>query len=148
MKDHSDEIIAVVFSPDCKLVVASAKKRNTRLWNVQIGSHRFKIEHTSHTKFSAREVAFSPDSRLLASGSENNVVRLWDTVTGQCQLNLEGHSRGLHIVRFSPNSELLASGSYDIMMVQYGSGMYKRAGVVLCLQDTPWPFRQMASCWR
>src|SRR5262245_33131947 len=72
---HSDEVRAVSFSPDGKLLASGSHDRTVRLWDTQTGA--LKRALSGHA-LAVTSLAFSPDGKLLASGSADKSVRLWD----------------------------------------------------------------------
>ena len=114
-------ILAVVFSPDGKLLATSDADGEIRLWRVADGQLLFTCREHQHWVWS---IAFSPDGQTLISGSEDQTIKLWDVNTGHCFQEFQGHSHWVWSVAASPKLQdaiaqhvsseyLIASGSED-----------------------------------
>ncbi len=82
MLDTGDEVKALAFSPDGKILATAGGHANSstlKLWDVETGMEKFALEGHAHQ---AESVAFSPDGKLLASSSGDS-LRLWDVETGR-----------------------------------------------------------------
>ncbi len=106
---HHDDINAVVFSPDGRLLASAGDDRLIRIWRPDVqqlerilGGHLNGVE----------ALAFSPDGKLLASGSYDCTVRLWDLGSGLTRAILKEKS-SVRAVAISPDGQLLASGGAD-----------------------------------
>ncbi|KAI9778094.1 MAG: hypothetical protein M1839_008398 [Geoglossum umbratile] len=110
LKDHSDPVRAVTFSPNGQLIASVSSDKTVRLWETSTGSCRSTLE--GHSGW-VSAVAFSPDGQLVASASNDKTVRLWETAMGSCRSPLEGHSETVSAVAFSPDGQLVASASAD-----------------------------------
>ncbi|KAK6527333.1 hypothetical protein TWF281_010518 [Arthrobotrys megalospora] len=108
LKGHDDDVSAIAFSSDGKLLASASCDGTIRLWDAA-GSPLQTLEAHEH---GVAALAFSPDSKSLASGSHDATVRLWE-VTGAPLQVLEGHTGCVTAITFSSNGEFLVSASHD-----------------------------------
>ncbi|MFN9372893.1 MAG: toll/interleukin-1 receptor domain-containing protein [Planctomycetaceae bacterium] len=75
-----NEVFAVAFSPDSKIVLTGGADNKVRMWETTTGTDSGKtIEHGATVTF----ITFSPDGHMLCtvSGIEKSELRLWDWPT-------------------------------------------------------------------
>jgi WD40 repeat protein len=108
------------FSPDGRLLAASARNHVINIWDVSTGELATPplIGHSADVG----PVTFNPNSTILASGGGqghlDSSVRLWDVSTGlPFGPPLTAHTSAVTSLEFSHDGSLLASGDYDGTMV-------------------------------
>ena len=109
-RGHSNDVHAVVMSPDGQHIVSAGDDRRIIVWNVSAALPE--REWIAHEK-QIPTLAVGPDGHMLASGSRDDSIRLWDLRAGELRETLIGHSDDVLSVRFSRDGKLLASASYD-----------------------------------
>ena len=127
LRDHSDEVRSVAFSPDGKVLASAGKDTTIILWDVStalntgVATRRPMGQPLKGHTLDVNSVAFSPDGKMFASASNDATIILWDVATRQpIGEPLTGHSSAVNSVAFSPappgggtGGKLLASGSDD-----------------------------------
>jgi WD40 repeat protein/uncharacterized caspase-like protein len=109
--EHSDPLLAVVVSPDGKLLASGGVGNNIVVYNTS--SWTIVGILPGHTDW-VRVLAFSPNGKTLASGSDDKTVKLWCTERGanfgDLRRTISGNSE-VDALAFSPNGQLLAYGN-------------------------------------
>ncbi|MGW6015600.1 helix-turn-helix domain-containing protein [Streptomyces sp. NPDC055210] len=109
---HSD-VVALTFSSEGGLFVASAKSRTVRLWT-EMSNNLRSGDNLPERRSKVATLKFSPDCSVLATGSKHGMVRLWDTHTCQAmEQPVARYYRPVTAVAFSPDGLLLAVGTKD-----------------------------------
>lgn len=106
----SQQISALAFSPDSKLLATAAQDNILRIWDVADAKELRRLE--GHTRTPWR-LAFSPDGKTLASSGEDQGVRLWDVASGKLLAELRGHQQTVWFVAFAPDGKTLVSCGDD-----------------------------------
>lgn len=103
---YSDDVRALAFSPDGRLLAAGSSDHSVRVWDLDRGNDEalrvgaFVDEVTS--------VQFNRDGSLLAAGSRDGHARVYDVATGRERLNVDWPSP-VNAVAFVPGEQLLAT---------------------------------------
>ncbi len=107
---HTNEVFAVAYSPDGRLLASGGSDQTVRVWEPTTGQERWTFRnHVGHI----HALAFSPDGRLLASGSADTTIRLWDLASGKELRSLSSNFGAVRALAFSPDGQQLASGGSD-----------------------------------
>lgn len=118
-KAHEDEVNAVRWSPDGRLLASCSDDKSVKLWSIDQQKPLFSL--TDHTKeiYTLKWSPTGPGTKnpnanvLLASASFDSTVKLWDVNEGKCTQTLLKHSDAVYSVSFSPCGQYLASGAVD-----------------------------------
>jgi RNA polymerase sigma factor (sigma-70 family) len=111
---HRAYIACLALSPDGKTLASSAADGTVRLWDVDAGQERHRIDgdalgHQPHVP----SLAFAPDGRTLLLGKLSGGVELWEVATGKLRHRFAGHRGGVWTVAFTPDGRAVASGGVD-----------------------------------
>ncbi|HEX6557448.1 MAG TPA: NB-ARC domain-containing protein, partial [Ktedonobacteraceae bacterium] len=102
---HTDNTLALAFSPDERTLASGSHDGSVKLWDVASSALLWSGRHTKGTIC----LAFSADGRLLASGGLDATARLWDVHSGT-PLEEVPHPSPVGELAWSPGGRLLASG--------------------------------------
>jgi WD40 repeat protein len=101
-----DEMLAVAFHPEGKLLAAGGTDAVVRVWN--LADQQPPTSLKEHSDWISG-VAFSPDGKLLATGSADKTVRIWDTATWKVRIQLpQTLTDVVNGVEFAPEGDFLA----------------------------------------
>ena len=110
LKQHSNWIYDVAFSPNHSYIVSGHNDGTLRLWSQEQEDEVLVL--TGH-KSAVSAVAFHRDGFLIASGSWDQTVCLWDATNGQLIRTFKGHQDWVKALAFSPDGSILATASRD-----------------------------------
>lgn len=114
LRDHTDSIWSVAFSPNSQMMVSSSLDGTIRVWNLLQPRSKPIVLH-GHENW-VTSVAFSPDGQMLVSGGDDKTVRLWDLRRPDAKPTIFKHKERIWTVAFSSNGHTIASGSEDKMV--------------------------------
>jgi len=120
LEGHTDQLMAVAFSPDDRLIASGGKDRTARVWEQATGDVLCILEHEEPVW----DVAFAPDGAALATASGSSAVfsrahklrsevTVWSIPGGNRMATLKGHTSGVTGVAFSRDGERVFSASQD-----------------------------------
>jgi WD40 repeat protein len=113
----SERVQSVAFSPDGKLLAASAgdpgRVGEVQVWDVEKRKLKLSAPVTFDTLYG---VSWSPDGKTLAVGCADNTVRALDAETGKQVLQMGTHSDWVIGTVFSQDGQHLASVGRDMSM--------------------------------
>jgi WD40 repeat protein len=109
LRDHSEHITGVTFSPDGASIVTSSADNTARLWGTQ---GKLISVLGGHTK-AVSSALFSADGKFVVTASADNTVRVWDALDGKSVEVLRGHSGAVNSAAFSFGGEFIVTASDD-----------------------------------
>jgi len=117
LEGHADRVLALVFSPDGKVLASGSDDKTVRLWEVETGRALRQLgEHTNEVLF----VRFAPGGKFLASGDALGTLRIWDLEQAKLLHELRSNTKRVRSrpmsrfdqdsAAYSPDGQLLACG--------------------------------------
>ena len=117
---HQQEIYALEFSRDGRLLVSGSGDSTARVWDlVSVDAPNGPLiqvltpNETHGIDAGVTSVSISPDGRLVAAGSLDFTVHIWDVASGALVERLRGHKDSVYSVAFTTDGKGLVSGSLD-----------------------------------
>jgi WD40 repeat protein/DNA-binding SARP family transcriptional activator len=104
---HTDQVLAVAYSPDGTLLVTAGSDTTTKIWDVATGKELIALRGHSQ---SVEDVAFSPDGKILATASADQTVKLWEVGSWRESRTLDVNDDLIWFISFSADGKLLATG--------------------------------------
>ena len=108
LEKHTNQVLAVSFSPDGKFLVSGGYDDTVKLWR----SNGTLLKILKDHKEDVIDAIFSPNGELLASASRDGTIKLWNREGEELQ-ELSGLTSTILEVSFSPDNLTLALGSAD-----------------------------------
>ena len=116
LRDHTDAVNLVRFSPDGTLIVTASRDRTARVWQVnEMGVQREPIVLQGHND-SVYHAIFSPDGTRVVTASGDNTARIWwvSEAEGQGEpIVLQGHTDSVNHAIFSYDGTRVVTASGD-----------------------------------
>lgn len=119
LKGEGGQVLALVQSPDGKLLALARADKTVQVWDAPAGEKAPTAPWSSLPVHSAplQAVALSPDNKRVATGTTDGQVRLWDAATGEQQRQFK-HPGSVQSLSFLPDN-LLAIAGADKGQVQF-----------------------------
>ena len=102
---HTDQINAIEYSPDGKLLATASQDHTARVWDVATGEQLFALRHESPVL----SLAFDRENGLLATGSFSDTIRIYDLEDGVDIHTLTDTEGAVHALAWSPDGLLTSA---------------------------------------
>ena len=83
LKEHSDAVYAVAFSPDSRMLASCSADRSVKVWDVAAGKLLYTLGDATDWLYT---VAWSRDGKRLASGGVDKSIRVYETSPGGAKI--------------------------------------------------------------
>lgn len=110
------QLNSLAFSPDGKLIAASASDLVVRVWQLANSSQPLSLRGHSDRPTS---LSFEPNGKSLASGGLDGQILLWDPITGAERARLSNQGLQIGSIDFSPDGRYIASSSAELNRVSF-----------------------------
>jgi hypothetical protein len=112
LKDHSDAVYGVAFSPDGKLLATCAADRAVKVWEIATGKRLYTLSEPTDWVYA---IAWSPDGRLLAAAGADKSIRVWEATAagGKVVHSTFAHDAAITRLVYAADSKTLFSLSDD-----------------------------------
>ncbi len=113
LRGHDNEVRAIAFTPDERVVITAGDDRCLRLWSLTTGDPVRVIPVPGDPLIGVADIAISADGRLFCATWGDPVVRVWEYPSGREVLQLRGHEGIVRWIAFSPDGDLIATAAFD-----------------------------------
>ena len=112
LKEHSDAVYGVSFSPDSKYLASTGADRAVKVWDVATGKLQYTLGDSTDWNYT---VAWSPDGIHLAAGGVDKSIRVWrvDATGGRIAHSVFAHEGPVTRIAYSKDGKTLYSVGQD-----------------------------------
>ena len=107
---HSDDILALAFSPDGTMLASSSQDGTIKIWSVATGTEL--LSFFGHND-AVNDVVFSTDNTKILTCSDDETAKVWDVQTSELILTYTGHRSAVNTIDASPDGLSVLTGSKD-----------------------------------
>lgn len=122
LKDHTDAVFQIAFSPDGAQLASASADRTIRIWELGEREGRQVYSLIAHED-AINQLAFSPDGRLLVTTGAERRIKFWRLSNPAAGLR-EAHPSELlpdwiYALSFTPDGKRLAARRHDGSLLIY-----------------------------
>lgn len=134
LKDHTDAVYSVSFSPDCTRLASAGGDRTIKIWDVQSGKRLSTLTESTAELYT---VCYRPDGHELAAAGVDRIIRTWNPDTGAYIRSAFAHDGPVIHLTFSHNGSSLYSSGEDLAVKQWSASTLQEEHVYPRQSDWP-----------
>ncbi len=139
LKDHSDAVYSIRFSPDGSLLASGAADRAVKVWDVSTGKRLYTLGESTDWVYS---VAWSPTGHFLAAAGVDKSIRVWEATAqgGKVTHSVFAHEGAVARLTYSSDGNTLYSVSEDRGLKSWDAARMVERTVYAQQADVPLSF--------
>ncbi len=136
LKDHTDAVYAVAFSPDGKYIASGAGDRTVKVWSAATGKRLYTLSESTAEVYS---VAFRPGGKQIAAGGADKQIRTWNITptSGAFAKSAFAHNGAILRVAYSRDGQALVTSGEDDAVKRWDPASLVEQRVYPKLPDWP-----------
>ncbi len=137
LKDHTDAVYSVSFSPDCTRLASAGGDRTVKIWDVQNGKRLTTLTESTAELYT---VTYRSDGHELAAAGVDRIIRTWNPDTGAYIRSAFAHDGPVIHLAYSHDGSSLYSTGEDLAVKQWSANTLQEAHVYPKQPDWPQAF--------
>jgi uncharacterized caspase-like protein len=130
---HQEELSALAFGPDGKVLASAGWENDIRLWDAETGAVSRSL---SVPEGGVSSLAFDKTGRWLAAGTQGGVIHLFNLIAAQKSKSFSAHTGAVNAIVLGPENLWLASASEDGTVAFWDVETGKEIGRLLSFESS------------
>ncbi|KAG2374241.1 hypothetical protein C9374_011078 [Naegleria lovaniensis] len=135
LKQHTDFVNKVRFSPDGTCLASCSKDHTIRIFDLRYSGRPLQ-KYDGH-QFPVSSIDFHKSGNYLISTGEDNNVKIWNLMHAQLMYTISGHVGSTTCARFSMDGSLFATGGTDSSVLLWNSNFASRHAELSEIANNP-----------
>ena len=136
LRDHTDAVYAVAYSPDGTRLASAGGDRTVKVWDVPTGKRLYTLSDSTGELYT---VAFRPDGKQLAAAGVDKALRVWNLASDGATLSrsIFAHEAAVLRLLYTHNGRFLLSSGEDNAVKRWNADTLDEAKVYPRQSDWP-----------
>jgi WD40 repeat protein len=136
LKDHTDAVYGLAFSPDGSRLASVAGDRTLKMWDGKTGKRLFTLSESTAELYA---VAFRPDGTQIAAGGADKTLRIWNVQAtgGTLARAAFAHQGAILRVLYAPDGKSIYTSGEDNAVKQWDAATLDERKVYPKQSDWP-----------